>query len=276
MWRYLSAAFWARADLPGLGRIPVNAVLCAGVACLGFAIPGVWLIGLGIETAYLFALATSPRFRTVLDAQEQSRLHGAAGDERVAARRNLEHSLPPEAVARLRGLEARCARVLDLQRAGQNETFIIDSNREALERLTWAHLKLLIAQANLGRLAHDGSDGRLHQQTQALVTELDSPALTEAVRASKQATLAILRKRLDNLARREQLLAEIASDLERIEAQVDLAIENAAMPAGTGRVGFDLELAGHILDSSLFGAAEAAVGELDKSYSGRRPVPVTG
>lgn len=273
MWRYLTAAFWARAHLPGLGPLPLNAVLCAGAACLGFFVPGVWLVGLGVETAWLFALATNRRFQRTVDAADLERSRGAGADDRAATRRSLEASLPPEAAKRLRALTARCERVLTLKRASQGDGFSADSEHEALERLTWAYLKLLLAQANLTQLSAAGGDGRLRQQTEALAAELAAGGLTEAMQQSKQATLAILRKRLDNLARREQLLAEVASDLERVDAQVDLAVENAAMPAGTGQVSLDLDLAGHLLDSSLYGSSEAAVSALDQRYA--RPAAAT-
>ena len=38
MFRYLKAAFWAAPEVAGLGRLPVNLLLLAGFAILGFGV----------------------------------------------------------------------------------------------------------------------------------------------------------------------------------------------------------------------------------------------
>ena len=69
MLRYLKAAFLVGVDLPALGRIPANILGLSAFAVFGFGEPAFWLLGIGLETAFLFALAYNARFQKVVDAQ---------------------------------------------------------------------------------------------------------------------------------------------------------------------------------------------------------------
>ena len=69
MFRYLSAAFTARPRVPGLGEMPVNLLALAGFGIVGLASPAFWFLGLGLEAAYLFGLASNSRFREIVDAR---------------------------------------------------------------------------------------------------------------------------------------------------------------------------------------------------------------
>ena len=71
-------------------------------------------------------------------------------------------------------------------------------------------------------------------RSQAIEKELASASMSEALRDSKKATQAILKQRLRNLQRRSESMAEIDSDLTRIEQQVDLAVEDASLEAAAG------------------------------------------
>ena len=45
--------------MPGLEHAPVNALTVAAFGIFGFAESWIWLVGLGLETAYLYACFTS-------------------------------------------------------------------------------------------------------------------------------------------------------------------------------------------------------------------------
>ena len=70
------------------------------------------------------------------------------------------------------------------------------------------------------------------------------------MRESKQATLELTQKRVANARRRTESLAEIASDLARIEAQVDLALEDAGLEGKPAVVTSNLNLLNQILASN--------------------------
>ncbi|MDW8262804.1 MAG: hypothetical protein RMJ35_09795, partial [Phycisphaerales bacterium] len=83
---------------------------------------------------------------------------------------------------------------------------------------------------------------------------------------SKEETLRILQRRMELLARRAQTIAEIEADLVRIEAEVDLALENATLGPQATCVTGSVKLATTMLESDLFGASQRDVDALDASY----------
>ena len=263
MWRYLTAAFWAQPDLPGFGRLPLNLLAVIGMGVLGLANPGFWLLGLGAEVAFLFALATSSRFQKVIDSQELTITTTDAEQKRQA----LIQQLTLDARQRLTASELKAQRIVEVQRQSQFSEFVLDSTREALGRMTWVYLKLLIARHRLMEQARLDTPGELETRVAALERDLTSHGLSDAMRISKNATLEITRKRFATLQRRQQSLAEIDSDLIRTEAQMDLALENAAIQDQPTATGSDLTLASHLLDGGLYGADAATVMDLDQAFA---------
>lgn len=263
MFRYLKAAFWAAPDVPGLGRLPVNALALAGMGILGVGHPGFWLAGLGLEAAYLFGLATNHRFQRLVDARDRS-VEELSAD---AQRKSVVAKLIPPSHERLQRLEARCARILQLHADAQAEEFVIEGNRQALQKLSFLYLKLLIARQNIQ--AEDTADvvARLRYQTAALEKELGYDKLSPSLRESKEATLRILQQRLAALERREQTLAEIDSDLTRIEAQVDLALDQAAIRGKTETITANIDLVSQLLDDSVYGDAGASLAAIERNYT---------
>ncbi len=264
MWRYLKAAFWEGVTVPGLGLLPVNLFAMLGVAVVGLVNPGIWLIGLGLETAFLFTVATNGRYRNVVDARD--RQTERQGQDAEAKRQSIITELPDEARRRLAALEGTCAQTILIQRNSQAGAVVLDDSRDALQRVAWLYLKLLLARQRLLEQARLDAGTDLATRLAGLERELADPALGTALRASKSATHELLLKRQQNQARRGQALAEIDSDLARIEAQVDLARENATIQEQPTAVSTNLDLVSHLLDGSLYGASEDAVLDLDQTF----------
>lgn len=250
MWRYLKAAFWARTDIAGLGRLPLNVLGLTGCTVLGFGHPAFWLIGAALETAFLAGLATSDQFRRLIDARDrQVEQIDEAGEHDT-----LVKNLAPERRERLAKLEQRSAKIIQLYRDAETDDVILDGNREALTKLSGLYLKLRVAQQNLESI-HAASVGeQLQQQIAEIKDELCAARFRPSLRESKEATLRILEQRLANLDRREQSLEEIESDLTRVEAQIDLALENAGMRGGQpDTISTNIKLVSHLPDDSTFG-----------------------
>lgn len=241
MFRYLKEAFWARPRLAGLGEIPWNALAVAGTAIVGFAEPAVWLAGAGLEAAYLYALATNPRFQKWVDATH--RPPQTLAEAPVV--------LDTTARARLDALKAKHQHVEQLYRDSAEEDFLFDSNREALQRLVEIFQKLLVARRNLVEHGATANESELRKRIADAERELANGASSETLRESREATLAILRQRLRNLQRRDETLAEIESDLTRIEAQFDLAIEDATLKGRPAAISANIGLVSHLLDDAL-------------------------
>lgn len=267
MLRYLRAAFWARPTVPGLGRVPLNAVATLGIGILGLGHPAFWLLGLGLETGYLSLLATNARFQRWVDGMHRmtEQADGMARRSEVAA------NLAPASRERLSRLEATCARILDVHRDA--EAFVAASDRDALERVTWIYLKLLVARERLEASQAQASAADLESRIAGLDRDLALPGATSQLRESQQATRRLLERRLANLARGDETRKEVDSDLARIEAQVDLALDNARLDRGDDRgdlISGDIAVAGLLMGGELdFGDAQPAVAAVDRAYAAR-------
>jgi hypothetical protein len=91
--------------------------------------------------------------------------------------------------------------------------------------------------------------------------------VSSALRKSREATLKILQQRLAHVDRREESIAEIDSDLTRIEAQVDLAVESAGLRGKQATVSTDIHFVSQFLDEGVFGEAGASITALESTYS---------
>jgi len=262
VWRYLKAAFLVGADVPALGRLPVNALVTAAFFILGFGHPGFWFLGLATEAVVLPALAFNKRFQNIVDGSESQLSNG----DSQARRDSLIKLLPADYKRRLANLEIKCDKVLEVYRNGQAEDFVVDTNREALDNLKWVYLKLLIARYHLLTAGTDDTPDILAKKIHALQSDLDSSADAPALRQSKAATLDILKRRLASVQRREQSLQEVESDLTRVESQVDLILDNAAVQGKPQTISTDLDLASDLVSGGMFGDAESTVADLDKDY----------
>ena len=265
MWRYLKAAFLVGVELPALGRVPLNALAGIGFLILGFGHPGFWFLGLAVEAAIVPTLAFNKRFQKVVDAEDRQLSSGDAQSKRYS----LVKLLPADYKSRLANLEARCDKVLEVYRNAQAEEFLIDTNRDALENLKWVYLKLLIARYHLLTAGTDDTRESLEKKIGSLQEELENSGESPALRQSKAATLDILKRRCENIQRREQSLEEVESDLTRVESQVDLILDNAAMQGKPQTISTDIELASDLVSGSMFGDAQSAVADLDRDYNSR-------
>lgn len=261
MWRYLKAAFLVGVPVPGLGRVPVNAMGVFGLGVLGFVEPSVWLVALGLETAVVSALAFNPRFQKVVD----SRSAAPALQDAASRRASLIAALPSDLQLRLSSLQAGSARVLSIYQKLGVDSELIDGTRASLDKLQWIFLKLLVARDHLtnelGLQSEQQLASDIAQLKQGKVTQNQSAALVR----SQQATVAILERRLENLRNRDQLLQENESDLIRIQAQVELMRENAAIEGKPGAVDTEIELASNLASPDLFGIHSDVVRDLDSA-----------
>jgi hypothetical protein len=264
MWRYLKAAFLVGVDLPGLGRLPVNALGAAAVGILGFVEPSLWLAGLGIEAALVSSLAFNRRFQKVVDAQIEAKTGNRLLEDTRAKREALVAALPEDLRSRLRALEATSARILSIYQTLGVEPALIEGTQSSLDKLQWIYLKLLIARTHLTRELGTESEASLQVRIQQMREA--APVKTEpstALQRSQEATLAILERRLENLHNRDRILSENSSDLNRIEAQVELMRENAAIEGKPASVETEIELASDLASPDLYGSQSSLVRDLD-------------
>lgn len=254
--RYLWHAFFARPDIPLL-RLPWNAlaVLAAGVA--GFWDPAIWGVASAGELVYLFTLASNPGFQQYIQDRATVELRGDTEE----ARKRLLSKVGGAARQRYVKLEEKRRRLETLYRDTAGDDLFADSNADAMQRLTWLYLNLLVAQRNL--IVAPASDARdLEQQIRTCEREL-ATAPSEAARASKEATIRLLRERLDNIQHKGTALAEIDADLARIETQLDFALEEATLRGRPSAISANVELTsrllGNIEEETTYGSSGSLI-----------------
>lgn len=240
--RYLWHAFFARPDIPLL-RLPWNAlaVVAAGVA--GFWDPAVWGVAGAGEFIYLLTLASNPGFQQHIQARKTVTLRGDSEE----SRKRLLSKLGGAARQRYVKLEQKRTRLDALYHEPSNDDLFTQSNSEALQKLTWLYLNLLVAQRNL--IVAPPSDARELQKQIATCERELATAPSEAARASKTATLQLLRERLHNVTHKQISLAEIDADLARIETQLDFALEQATLRGRPAAISANVELTSRLLSN---------------------------
>lgn len=224
---YVSAAFNAR---PMGMFVAPNWVGLAAVGLLGIANPGFWVLGAGLELGYLIMLATNGRFQRFVDAKQTAGTNGD-WDQRIA---QTLSTLGSEDRDRYGALAARCRSILDIQqRAAGTMPAGLDAQAEGLGRLTWMYLRLLAARhAIIHVLEADDADSTadLEKRRAALERQVETDRATnpELVR-SREGQIDILRQRIERRTEAENKRAFIDAELSRIEEQVELIREQAAL-----------------------------------------------
>lgn len=240
--RYLLKAFFARPDIPLL-RLPWNALAVAAAGVAGVWDPMIWAVAGAGEFVYLFTLASNPGFQQWIDERGVREVRGDTDD----AQKKLRAQLGGAARQRLRKLDEKRTRLEALYRDQREDNLFAESNIDALRHLSWLFLNLLVAQRNV-ILASTSDPKDLQKQLTLAEREL-STAETESLRTSKAATVALLRERLANVGQRQISLREINADLARIEAQFDLALEQATLRGRPIAISSHVELTSHLLNT---------------------------
>jgi hypothetical protein len=255
--RYLWHAFFARPDIPLL-RLPWNAmgVIAAGIAGFVTGDPNIWAVTAAGEFIYLFTLASNEGFQRTID---ERRVVEARGDTE-AVRRTLKSELGGAARRRYEKLEEKRVRLEKLYRDAKSDDLFIDANLDALKRLTWLFLNLLVADRNL-KVAPKADEYELRRQIERCEREVAS-ASSDTLRTSKEATLRLLRERLNNIEHRHRSMTEVEADLSRIETQFDFALEEATLRGQPAAISANVELTSHLLgnldDSTTYSSSSSS------------------
>lgn len=223
---YVAAAFSAKP----LGMfVAPNWIGLAAVGLLGTVNPGFWVIGAGLELAYLLGLSTNARFQRFIDAKESL----GAQSQSMARKSDLLNPLPKADQQRFYEFEQRARSIIDLQKQSAASALSgLDEQRAGLERLSWMYLRLISARRVIEHVLEDGGiagsheleDRRTELQRQAKDTAIDAE-----IRRSLASQIEILSQRIDRRAEAERKLGFIDAEVERMEQQVELIREQAAL-----------------------------------------------
>jgi hypothetical protein len=221
---YLSAAFNAR---PMGMFVAPNWVGMAAFGILGVANPGFWVLGVGLELGYLLTLATNKRFQqtVALKPLNAARQEWTVRIQRVLGKLDVNDRREYEALAE------RCRSIVDMQMQGAAEPPDgLEQQAQSLGRLSWMFLRLLLARRTIGQVMGGAqNDAELQRRIAALERQQAQVGLSEDLARSLGGQLEILRQRLEQRTDGDRKLAYIEAELERIQQQVELIREQAAM-----------------------------------------------
>ena len=221
---YVTAAFNARP----LGMfVAPNWIALAAFGLLGINEPGFWVLGAGLELGYLLTLATNARFRRIVDAQPLSESRNE-WNSKIAT---LQTRLAADERERYAALAQRCASIIDLQTHGASERSTgIEAQADSLGRLSWMFLRLLVARNTILTVLAGGEDDQLLERRRgSLERQARDENTPSDLRRSVEGQVEILRQRIEQRKEAERKLAYIDAELARIEEQVELIREQAAL-----------------------------------------------
>ena len=227
LWGYIKAAFNVRWPIPGLGGLPINWLFLFGAALAGWLLhPALWLMGGALSFGFVMMLAHNPRFQKIIDATA-----GAKDDFNFSARAaQMLQGVPGLARKRYADLEVRCGQIRQM-----SESLAPGAMTEVqvggLKRLMWIFLKLLVSRETILTQARTTNREDLQDEikrAEEQLTQLADPS-RERLRKSVESNLEIIKKRLTNLDESKHALEFIEAELKRIENQVELIAQEAAM-----------------------------------------------
>ncbi len=230
--------WWAAFNARPLGMpVPPNWFGLAAVGLLGaFVNPGLWLVGAGLELAYLKLLAGNARFRKTVDA----------GDGSAPPPIDPAEARYDEFVAQLGYPEKRRHQDIE-RRAGEilatlKRTPLLEGHSDSVEQLVWLHLRLLVAQVSIGRVIETAARERaqLAEQEKQIAARIAKPDIGAELKRSLEQQQQVIDQRQQAHEDAAKRLEQVEAELVRIDHQIALIREQALLAADDGAVGASL------------------------------------
>jgi exonuclease VII small subunit len=245
---YLREAFWRRVPVGAFGALPLNLMALGVFAVLGIANPGFWLLGAAVELGYLSLVASNRHFQKLIDAEHMtgSQQNWYQRVERAVAALNAESR------ERYVVLLQQCRRILGITESYDAVSLgtLRDMRGRSLNQMLWIFLRLLrsreVIADNLQSLDRDALEADIARLEEQLTEAREGSALARSLTG----TLDIQRKRLENLARAEESQAVMEAELRRIEQQVELLREEAAVSGNPEMLSSRLDAVTNTMDET--------------------------
>lgn len=230
-WDFVKEAFNVRPEIKSIGGLPVNWLALAGAGTLGLLNPGFWLIGAGLELAFLAAMAQSPRFRNYVRGRRIQAAKQASAANWRERQAQIMDKLAPESQERFTAFVERIEAAKAARDKDDLSGLIGDVADDGLHRLRWIYLRLLASAETLQNQVDPSARKALQAELNEYVKKLEAlgPEADSRIRHSLESTVGILRQRVQNLENARNNLVYIDSELRRIEHQAELIIEEAAL-----------------------------------------------
>jgi len=223
---YVKAAFNFRLRMPGLGGLPINWLFLAVVGVASAALPPVLLVGAAAETAWLAGMASSSRFQRIVRSQRFAE-RGLAGQLEAA---RLVSTLTKGSQAKFADFRGACDSILDIaRRIGRARPEMIDTYVTHLGKFRELYARMLAMLEMFSGYAREWEQTDPLPQMKRIEKELEAQDLSDAVRHSREALLAILKKRAEARQAISDRSHMISSELTRLEEQVQLLRDQALL-----------------------------------------------
>jgi hypothetical protein len=242
---YVKAAFNVRPQVPGLGSVPVNWLYLAAVGVAGLAFPPLWLIGAAGEIALLASLSNNGHFQTAVRAQRRLR-RGELEEEQTE---KLVASLSGGYRAKYERFQTQCGEVIQIvQRVGHMSEADLQTYRSHLSDLREVYAKMLALLDMLSAYSKDWERTDPEPQIRQVEAELEQGKLPEGVRASREATLKVLRRRAESRRAISARAHVVDSELSRLEEQVALLRDQALLSRDPSALSESMDTTAQILE----------------------------
>ncbi len=222
---YLRAAFSAK---PFGMFVAPNWIGLAAFGVLGLTNPGFWLVGAGLELAYLLGLASNGRFQQVIDR----RATDGSEAEWKARMEVMVRRLTDTDQARYVAFVSRCRTILDQFAQQDPSGSTVKVQGENLSKLIWVYLRLLLARRAMSRVLKEPTLGETQEIEHRLAevrARLADPAMGEDLRKSLTSQAEILEQRVAQRREGREKLDFLEAEILRIQEQVELLREQAAL-----------------------------------------------
>lgn len=276
LWDYLREAFNAR---PIGMFFPPNWAMLAGFGLAGWLHDPGWLVlGAGAELGYLLLLSTNARFQRFVSGK----MGAVESKESTQRWQKLVAALPDFDRRRYATLGQRCASVLEQQFHGDASAPGYASQSDSLGKLTWMYLRLLVARQAIQRVMREGNSGpggpppvpgsapgsaggHLDKRLAELKRRLADPNLSDDLRRSLEGQADLLQQRVARRGEAEGKLAFLDAELTRIEEQVELIREQAALSTDPERLSQRIDEIGATLGTTgeWISAQQQTIGAMD-------------
>ncbi len=223
MLRYLKAAFLVQVP------VPINAVATALLLLLVHSHPFFASGGLAADAVLVIVLSLSKPFQALAAADALP----PSLQKAIEKRKAMLSGLPGAARNRYNSLEITAARVIKIGGQFGYSSAILANVEASLDKLLSIYARVLVARTHLetglGAEAPEKLQFRIATLHAEVSSNVENKEPLSKLQGSRRATAALLERRLTNLYDRDRLLNEHESDLQRIEAHVQLMLEDASL-----------------------------------------------
>lgn len=221
--------------------MPLNLLGLAAIGIFGFVNQGIWLLGLGLEAAYLMMLASNARFQKVVNGQWMMQSRPSEKPAPALTSEDLLGRLSLESRERFARLQQQCREILKLHEGPESAASMADVKSDSLNQMLAIYARMLNLRERIRETLAKTQRKDLASDIEALTEKISKAPETSSLRRALQGTMEIQQARLQNLDKSVENLKYTETELDRIEKQVSLIAEEAAVSKSPEQISMSLD-----------------------------------